>query len=240
MSDLPAPRAVPGTPEWARWCVELSAQKGYPICGRKNRRGEPCTKSPSKGRDCCRNHGGATLTGTAAPNYKHGRRSRYAAAGRLLGSYQHQMEDLEYVSLREDLAAITALLEEQWQVLDQPLPTNVTPEELKTVQQTRDVAYRKFRELMNDRNRLSRTETRRIQVAEDSLSGQQVRIFSQTVLESVRRNVRDLVEEMGGKYDMVLRTMGRIQDDVMRAMAASSNRGQEAGRDDLDRGDELV
>lgn len=41
-------------------------------CGAKNRRGEPCRKWTMSGRTRCRNHGGASLTGTAHPNYQHG------------------------------------------------------------------------------------------------------------------------------------------------------------------------
>lgn len=41
-------------------------------CGAKNRRGKPCEKWAMKGRTRCRNHGGASRTGIAHPNYQHG------------------------------------------------------------------------------------------------------------------------------------------------------------------------
>jgi hypothetical protein len=40
-------------------------------CGAKNRQGEPCKKSPMKGKQRCRNHGGRTPTGTKG-NRTHG------------------------------------------------------------------------------------------------------------------------------------------------------------------------
>jgi hypothetical protein len=47
-------------------------------CGAKTRgTGEPCRNRPASGRTRCRFHGGATLTGSANPAYKHGAYSQY-------------------------------------------------------------------------------------------------------------------------------------------------------------------
>lgn len=42
------------------------------ICGAKTRSGTQCQKSPLENKRRCRLHGGASLSGTAHPNYKHG------------------------------------------------------------------------------------------------------------------------------------------------------------------------
>ena len=47
------------------------------LCGAKNRSGSLCKRAPAKGRNRCKLHGGATLQGKNAPNYKHGLYSKY-------------------------------------------------------------------------------------------------------------------------------------------------------------------
>jgi hypothetical protein len=53
----------------------------HPICGAKNRQGEPCRRPPAAARTRCRLHGGATPRGWESPHWKHG---QYSNATRLL------------------------------------------------------------------------------------------------------------------------------------------------------------
>jgi len=57
------------------------APKPYKTCGAKNRQGLPCAKRPLRGRERCKNHGGASPVGRAHPNFKTGRWSRYLPQG---------------------------------------------------------------------------------------------------------------------------------------------------------------
>jgi hypothetical protein len=57
------------------------------------------------GRKVCRYHGGLTPVGPAAPNFKHGRHSKYLPK-RLLDDYQAAASDKNILVLREDIALL--------------------------------------------------------------------------------------------------------------------------------------
>jgi hypothetical protein len=44
----------------------------FPLCGARNRQGEPCRAPAMKGKKRCRLHGGKSLSGKAHGRYKHG------------------------------------------------------------------------------------------------------------------------------------------------------------------------
>jgi hypothetical protein len=77
-----------------------------PICGAKNRAGNPCQRSPMpNGR--CNLHGGKSLVGPAAPGHIHGRHSKYLPTG-LAEKYRQGLTDPDLLSHRADLALIDA------------------------------------------------------------------------------------------------------------------------------------
>lgn len=74
------------------------------VCGAKNRRGEPCKRSPMpNGR--CRYHGGMSLSGSAAPSFKHGRYSKYLPRG-LDAIWESAQHDPELLSLAEEIRIV--------------------------------------------------------------------------------------------------------------------------------------
>src|SRR3990167_2330995 len=78
------------------------------ICGAKTRKGVPCRAyAMPNGR--CRMHGGATPSGPASANYRHGRYSKYLPA-RLAERYLEAESDPELLSLRSELALVQARL----------------------------------------------------------------------------------------------------------------------------------
>jgi hypothetical protein len=54
-------------------------------------------------------HGGMTPSGIAAPQFKHGRRSKYLPT-RLVENYSQALEDQELLSLRDEIALVDARL----------------------------------------------------------------------------------------------------------------------------------
>ena len=70
-----------GWPSWEAWIQKVAEERGFPVCGRRNRRGEPCALPqahgvPDKRVGACSRHGGASPAGVASPGWKHGRDSR--------------------------------------------------------------------------------------------------------------------------------------------------------------------
>jgi hypothetical protein len=79
-------------------------------CGAKTKHdGTPCERSPVRGRTRCRVHGGKTLVGTACPNFRLGRYSKYVPE-RLREQYEAAEDDAELLSLRSELALTDARL----------------------------------------------------------------------------------------------------------------------------------
>jgi hypothetical protein len=61
---------------------------GTPVCGAKNRRGEPCQCAPLPGRTRCKYHGGAS-TGPRSPEGKAKARANLAKAREALARPEH-------------------------------------------------------------------------------------------------------------------------------------------------------
>lgn len=79
------------------------------LCGAKTRNGGTC-KRPGKGTGGrCRLHGGASLVGSALPQWKHGRWSKYLPEA-LAVKFREGLDDPELMKLRQDTALIDAAL----------------------------------------------------------------------------------------------------------------------------------
>jgi len=79
-------------------------------CGAKNKRnGKPCDRWALKGKNRCRQHGGATPTGAALPQFKHGNRATHMPAD-LQKLVVAASADPDLMRLRNDLAEIEGLL----------------------------------------------------------------------------------------------------------------------------------
>jgi hypothetical protein len=137
-------------------------------------------------------HGGGTPAGIAHPSFRHGRAARrYPLSGYLEERYARHLSDLDYIALRDELALVSARLEEA------------------LVAEDRDSE----RQLIDLRRRLVTAEAARIKLAQDTLSGEAIRTFAAAVLKAVREETRDLT--LTGRIQertlTILKTIGAIQ-----------------------------
>lgn len=75
--------------------------------------GKRCKRPAMRGMAVCRFHGGMSLKGAAAPNFKDGRYSKYMPA-QLESKYAEALKDPNLVSMRDEIAVITARLQEMF------------------------------------------------------------------------------------------------------------------------------
>lgn len=108
-----------GYATWVDWCVALSEQRGYAICGGRSRDGKdkPCEQRPRKARNRCSVHGGATLVGVEAPNYK-GRGYSKDMPIRLAERFKAAMDDPELTSLISEIALVDVRIAELLEKFD--------------------------------------------------------------------------------------------------------------------------
>lgn len=84
-------------------------------CGAKTRSGYPCKRGCAPGRTRCKFHGGASpAAGPDHPRWKHGRYSR-AIPRDIVEKVRDAREDPTLQGLREEIAALQVLLEDEWQ-----------------------------------------------------------------------------------------------------------------------------
>lgn len=84
---------------------------------RSKRTGERCKRAAMKGQSVCAIHGGKSLKGTAAPNFKHGRYSKYLPE-RLQERYLLALDDEELLAQRDEIAVLESRLTELMGGLD--------------------------------------------------------------------------------------------------------------------------
>lgn len=217
--------------EWERLVRALEKHHRRPICGCESKRtGFPCEGVPARRPDgsysTCRVHGGTGGVGVAATAYRGKGHSRYQLSGRLAADFEAARSDPDLLSLVDNLATVEALLRQEMAVLDDPAepPAPLDPAthsaedvaarhaEIMAYYEVRQAAYRRFRELTQDRNRLTRTETHRVKLAQDTVSGQQVRLFSQAVLDHTRVGVLEYAEKVEGHISATRDALAGVMD----------------------------
>jgi len=87
-------------------------------CGAKKKNGQLCQSPFTLENGRCKVHGGMSLRGEAHPNYKHGRTSRYAPRDELGRLYERAKQDTDLRNLSDDLALVTAFINERLETLD--------------------------------------------------------------------------------------------------------------------------
>jgi len=93
------------------------------VCGAKTRQGNPCQRSPARGRTRCRLHGGATPRGRASPHFKTGKYSKFLPH-RLIGRYKEGQTDPDLRGLKSDIAIVQVWIIELLQQLKDDSPEN--------------------------------------------------------------------------------------------------------------------
>lgn len=149
-------------------------------CSAKRHDGNPCqvvAVNPDNGK--CRVHGGWGPKGVNHPNFRHGRYSRYMPE-QLYETVRALCDDEEYLSLREDVAFIDATIDQtmkQYQDMES-LPGPVT-------------LY--IMSLLDQKRKLVRTETQRIEAETRSIPAERVMAFVAALIEAVKRHVPDTI-----------------------------------------------
>ena len=93
------------------------------VCGAKTRQGNPCQRSPARGRTRCRLHGGATPRGRASPHFKTGKYSSLLP-DRLIGRYEEGQAAADLRSLRSEIALLQVRIIELLGQLKDASPEN--------------------------------------------------------------------------------------------------------------------
>lgn len=181
-------------------------------CGAKTRAGGLCSNPGTGQGGRCRFHGGKSLAGVASPTFKHGRYSKLPAVGALSEGYQKHLADMDYVALRDELALVTAQIEEAAVALAEVQAQATTPETRRLNSEEIDRQRRALIALIDQRRELARTEALRIKMAHDVLTGEQIRAFASAVLQAVRDEVGDLrmVSRIQERTYAILRTVGVV------------------------------
>lgn len=191
--------AKAGFASWDAWVADVEKRLGRKICAAlAKRKREPCPGPPMpNGR--CYMHGGVSLPGFSATNFKDGKTSRYPLKGAMAEPYRRHLADLDYIALRDELAVITTQIEETALLLEgmrqkrKVLPMNEDQRASAILEDEKATALlrKRLRTHIEQRRRLASTEAKRIKMAQDTLTGEHIRTFAAAVLQAVREEVRD-------------------------------------------------
>ncbi len=198
----------------------MSSKKPSPgKCGARLRKSHPpryCQRYPMpNGR--CYLHGGKSLKGLASPTYKGKGYSRYFPRKKLAEIYARSYDDPELTRLRKDLALVETRLVELIQSLNSQQNGSLWTQlrskhrELKRSKPTSTKAANLFKEIgelvergSNDsliwneiakqidlRRRLLDSETKRVLVAHQVMTAEEVRLLIDAVANLIREHVKD-------------------------------------------------
>lgn len=187
------------------------------VCGARKRDGSACQTIPmANGR--CRLHGGASLTGTAHPNFKNGRYSRYLPKD-IRSRYDEAMRDPDLISLRDELGLLTARITDQLSKLEKsespPWGEALTAFEdmakakdetvrdraRKTLEEVlrrgRDAdtvqrrVWAEVRELTQEKSRVAAIEWKRLNDVNGTITVEQALLFAKAFMEAARETIKD-------------------------------------------------
>jgi ribosomal protein S15P/S13E len=186
----------------------------------------------------CRFHGGRSLSGPAAPQFKHGRYSKYLPT-RLLSKYKEAMADPDVLSLRSEIAVVDSRLQEvlervysgesgyMWkqlgEVVQQLLSSRNDPEAMSghinnliaIVRRGNSdtAAWNEARNVIDQRRRLVEAERRRMVEAQQMLSTEQTLVLLTYLTSIIRESVQKHTDERAGNL-ILADTSSRIRELV--------------------------
>jgi hypothetical protein len=129
----------------------------------------------------CRLHGGATPGGVASPHFRHGRRSRYLKllSGDLRAGFRAALSDKQLLSLREEVALLTA---RTMQLLDR----------LRTQEGAEyEATWAELRTCILDKGKVAAAEWKRLVDLKSVLTAEQAMTLVGQVVAAVRESVTD-------------------------------------------------
>lgn len=205
------------------------------MCGARLRGREgTCRQPPARGRNRCRNHGGATLQGSQAPSFQHGRYSKHLPE-RLLHLFQASATDHQLLDLRAEISLVDSRTSELLQRLETS-PSETWLESLRSAWSQYEAASRSrswtdqeeaklvladliesgpdptagpWREInaqLEQRRKLVLAEARRQEQLQTMISAEQALSFVAAVIGAVRRHVdeADKLRAISAEIDRLL------------------------------------
>lgn len=215
-------------------------------CTAKSKRtGERCKGQAVLGKSVCFQHGGATPSGPAASQFKHGRYSKLLPV-RLAATYQQAVSDADLLALRDDIALVDArlgdilgrvdsgesgeawrLAREAYKALTDGLAAGDTAASKAALSDLDGIirrgqgdyaAWREVGDLLDRRERLVRSERRRLVELQQTMTIEQAMVFTGAVIALVDQHVTDQ------------HARAAISDGIRRIVSAGSrDTGAEAG-----------
>ena len=158
----------------------IECPQPYKLCGARKRDGQPCRAAAMKNGKC-RLHGGATPGGVASPHFRHGRRSRYLKllSGDLRAGFRAALSDKQLLSLREEVALLTA---RTMQLLGR----------LRTQEGAEyEATWAELRTCIRDKGKVAAAEWKRLVDLKSVLTAEQAMTLVGQVVAAVRESVTD-------------------------------------------------
>lgn len=180
--------------------------------------GERCKRPAVKGMTVCRYHGGKTPVGIAAPGFVHGRRSKHMPS-RLLELYSEALQDPEQLALTDDIALVDTRISELLRRIDsgesgeawkrareahKALKDGLSAGDLSMAKlalgDLDDIikkgmgdyaAWGEVGSLLDRRERLVRSERRRLMEAHQMITIEQAMLLMAAIVSLVREHVHD-------------------------------------------------
>lgn len=187
-------------------------------CGAKNRQGEPCQRWALAGRTRCGLHGGKSLAGPSCPHFRTGKYSRYVPE-RLRERYETAQDDVELLSLRDELALVDARLADllsrvdsgesgqRWTDLKKAYRAFTVAKRSEDVARMHTAlarvehliesavddyqAWTEIAELLEQRRRLAESEQKRLVALQQMITATEAMAIVHRVVDIVSRHVRD-------------------------------------------------
>ena len=187
-------------------------------CGAQTRTGGRCRQPVITGRNRCRMHGGKTPRGLANPNTRTGLYSRDMPT-QMLARFEQAQKDRELLSLRADVALVTAVIGERlaemeqagqqvdWdkaiakldQLFDQGEAWSwerIQGElrglgEMLRAKRNEQSIFSEIRSLIDQRARLVAQENRRLEDLKQTLTVEEAIVYAQVLAAIIRRYIND-------------------------------------------------
>jgi hypothetical protein len=144
---------------------------------RSKRSGTRCRKHAMRGRSVCLAHGGRTPRGVDSPHFRHGRYSQ-ALPTRLTDAYERARQDPTLLSLREEAALLTAVINS--------LLAQLT-DDVSAAQERR--LWRQIARTIMQRRRLVDAEVRQLVLAREMITAEEAMAMVESIAQIVQRYV---------------------------------------------------
>jgi hypothetical protein len=183
---------------------------------RSKRSGQQCRKAAMHGRSVCYHHGGKSLVGAVSGTYRHGKYSKVLPA-RLAARYAEAQANPALLSVRDDLAVCESRLADLFQRVDSGESGHLwqaltqASDAFSTAMAAGDIpamarqyaaidhliaqgsddhaAWREIQRLWETRARLTQTEIKALQTAQQMVTVEQLMVYFGIITDTIRRTV---------------------------------------------------